>query len=168
MHMRKWGLSAVLFLSVTMPAAAGFQQWSVETEDDPFSGGKRVTVNFMSSLRSGVLVICDTAESGVMFRIIPGFAYEATLDEVTPEIEFAIDGKRLLGQDGKTGAVGDNLAIAQVMLTKENSEAVIAAFSTAKKQIAIKDGISDRPHLLTARGSTKASASLLACMEKQN
>ncbi|CAH0132650.1 hypothetical protein SRABI05_00085 [Agrobacterium fabrum] len=165
--MRKWVLSAVFFASITAPAMAGFQQWSVDTEDDPFSGGKRVTVDFMSSIRSGVIVICDTAEKGLMFRAIPGFVFDSRLQGLTPEIEFAIDGVRLLGQTGETGAVGDNLAAAQVMLTKENAESLVAAFATAKKQIAIKDGISDRPHLLTARGSTKAGASLLTCMKLQ-
>lgn len=165
--MRKWVLSVMFFVSIAAPAMAGFQQWSVDTEDDPFSGGKRVTVDFMSSIRSGVIVICDTAETGLMFRAIPGFVFDSRLEGLTPEIEFAIDGARLLGQTGKTGVVGDNLAAAQVMLTKENAESLVAAFATAKKQIAIKDGISDRPHLLTARGSTKASASLLTCMKLQ-
>ena len=37
----------------------------------------------------------------------------------------------------------------------------------AKRQIAVKDGISDRPYLLTASGSTKAGAALVKCMEGQ-
>lgn len=151
-----------------MPGAAGFQQWSVDSEEDPFSGGKRVTVDFMTSLRSGILIICDSAETGLLVRAIPGFAYESMLDAVTPEIEFAFDGTRLLGQAGETGSVGDNLAIAQTMLSKENSVSFTDAFAAAQKQIAIKDGISDRPHLLTARGSTKAGAALVDCMKSQS
>lgn len=143
-------------------AIAGFQTWSADTEADPFSGGKRVTVSFMNSLRSGVLVICDTAEAGLMVRAVPGFTFEESLREVTPEIEFAFDGQRLLGQSGETGAVGDNLAAAQTTLSKENAEAFVKAFASAKKQVAIKDGISDRPHLLTARGSTKAGQALVS------
>ncbi len=72
-----------------------------------------------------------------MFRAIPGFAFDTRLLGLSPEIEFAIDGVRLLGQTGETAAVGDNLAAAQVMLTKENAESLVAAFATAKKQIAI-------------------------------
>lgn len=149
------------------PARADFLRWSAETEEDPFSGGRRVTVNFMSSIRSGVFIICDTAEQGLTIRAIPGFAYETGLEFLTPEIEFAFDGKRLLGQSGRTGSVGDNLAAAETTLTVENSWLFAEAFDGARKQIAIKDGISDRPHLLTAAGSSKAGAALVKCMEGQ-
>lgn len=161
-------LLAMIAVAISYSSAvAGFQSWSADTEEDPFSGGKRVTVSFMSSVRSGVFVICDTAETGLMVRAIPGFAYEASLTGFAPEIEFAFDGERLFGQSGKTGAVGDNLAAAQTTLTTENAQSFVRAFAAAKKQIAIKDGISDRPHLLTARGSTKAGRALVGCMEAQ-
>ncbi|CAN7345667.1 hypothetical protein [Neorhizobium sp. LjRoot104] len=146
---------------------AGFQAWTVDSEDDPFSKGTRVTVDFMSSLRSGVLFICDSAESGLLIRAIPGFAHEPILKGIVPKIEIAIDGKLLFGQDGETGAVGDNLAVSQTMLSPDNAKSFATTFSAATKQIAIKDGISDRPHLLTARGSTKAGKALVACMERQ-
>ncbi len=164
--MRKLTIS-LLFLAAASPAAAGFDRWSSQTEQDPFSGGKRVTVDYMSSLRSGVIIICDTKETGLMVRAIPGFIYNDLLASVTPQMEFAIDGVRILGQEAQTGAVGDNLAVAQTMLTKENAETFVAAFAGARKQVAIKDGISDRPYLLSARGSTKAGADLVACMDGQ-
>lgn len=165
--MRRLLASTAAVLMAAAPAMAGFGQWSVETEEDPFSGGKRVTVDYSSSIRSGVIIICDTSEAGLMVRAIPGYAFEPVLAGATPEIEFAFDGKRLLGQSGETGAVGDNLAASQTTLSKENSQAFVEAFAAAKKQIAIKDGISDRPHLLTARGSTKAGAALVECMKSQ-
>jgi hypothetical protein len=165
--MRTLTLSLLFAASIAQPAAAGFDRWSSETEQDPFSGGKRVTVDYMSSIRSGVIIICDTKETGLMVRAIPGFVYEDVLASATPEMEFAIDGVRILGQLGQTGAVGDNLAVAQTMLTKENAETFVAAFAGARKQVAIKDGISDRPYLLSARGSTKAGADLVDCMNGQ-
>lgn len=154
-------------LMSAVPAMAGFQIWSSEIEEDPFSGGKRVTVSFMSSPRSGVVVICDSAEKGLMVRAIPGYAYSDSLSGMSTEIEFAFDGKRLLGQAGETGAVGDNLAVSQTMLSKENAALFVEAFAGATKQVAIKDGMSDRPHLMTARGSTKAGAALVTCMKSQ-
>lgn len=164
--MRRWLVCIAFFISATS-SIAGFQTWDASVEEDPFSGGRRVTASFMSSLRSGVLVICDTAEQGLLVRAIPGFAYDPSLEGGTPEIEFAFDGKRLLGQSGQTGAVGDNLAVSQTMLSVDNSWLFVEAFAGAKKQVAIKDGISDRPHLLTASGSTKTGAALVKCMEGQ-
>lgn len=160
------GLCTILLLS-SAPAFAGFDRWTVESEDDPFSGGNRTTVDYFTSIRSGVLIICDTAEPGLMIRAIPGFAFNDSLSGYTPEMEFAVDGARVLGQSGHVGAVGDNVAAAQTQLSKENSEAFVIAFAAATKQIAIKDGISDRPFLLTARGSTKAGAALVRCMTSQ-
>jgi hypothetical protein len=146
---------------------ADFMRWSADSEEDPFSGGRRVTVNFMSSIRSGVFIICDTAEQGLTVRAIPGFAYSSVLEGLNPEIEFAFDGKRLFGQTGRTGAVGDNVAAAETVLTVDNAWLFVEAFDGARKQIAIKDGISDRPHLLSAAGSSKAGAALVKCMEGQ-
>lgn len=165
--MRALVLSMGLFAASIVPASAGFLAWDAEIEEDPFSGGKRVTAGYMSSIRSGVIIICDTAEKGLTLRAIPGFAFDDVLSGETPEIEVAIDGNRLLGQEGQTGSVGDNLAIAEVLLTPENSRAFVKAFAEAKKQIAVKDGISDRPHLMTARGSTKTGAALVKCMDGQ-
>ncbi len=165
--MRVLVLSIGILAASAVQASAGFLEWDADVEEDPFSGGKRVTVGYMSSIRSGVVIICDTAEKGVTIRAIPGFAFDGALSGLSPEIEVAFDGKRLLGQEGQTGSVGDNLAIAEVLLSVENSETFVRAFAEAKKQIAVKDGISDRPHLLTARGSTKAGAALVKCMDGQ-
>lgn len=84
-----------------------------------------------------------------------------------PELEFAFDGTKLLGQTGTTGAVGNNMEASEAQLSRDDAKRFIDAFRSAKKQVAIKDGISDRPHLLTARGNGKAGAALLACIEKQ-
>lgn len=160
-------LSASVISLIATNAFALFNSWDTEVEDDPFSGGKRVTTTYMSSVRSGVLVICDSAENGLIVRAIPGFEFDEVLEGATPMFEIAVDGTRLLGETGTTGAVGSNLAISQVVLTGDNSRDFVEAFSKAQKQIAVKDGISDRPHLLTARGSTKAGAALTKCIDLQ-
>lgn len=158
--------SGVLAASV-VPAFAGFDRWTAKTEKDPFSGGKKVMVDFMSSFRSGILIKCDTAEHGISVRAIPGFAYVPALDGKTPEVQFAIDGNLLFGADGRTGSVGDNLAAVDVDLIGDKAEQFAKAFAAAKSQVAIKDGISDRPHLLKARGSSKAGADLVSCVASQ-
>ncbi|GGE94114.1 hypothetical protein H1W37_05055 [Stappia taiwanensis] len=160
-------LAAILLAFSTFPGHAGFQRWGADVEADPFSNGVRVTVDYTSSARSGVLIICDTSEEGLMVRAIPGFSYDSSLMLIDPKIEFAFDGYRLFSQTGETGAVGDNLAVAQVTLTPVNARVFVAAFAAARKQIAIKDGISDRPHLMTARGSTRAGRTLASCLNKQ-
>lgn len=165
--MKKLVVAAMAAMVGAGAAHAGFDSWTVESEEDPFSKGQRVTANISTSMRSGVIVICDTAERGLMVRAVPGFAYSDSMADFEPMLEFAFDGERLFGQLGETGAVGDNIAASQAMLTPSNAEMFVNAFAAAKKQIAINDGISDRPHLLAARGSTRAGEALQACMRKQ-
>lgn len=154
-------------LGASAPAYAGFDRWTFEIEQDPFSGGERVVVDYSSTMRSGVLVMCDSSQKGLLIRAIPGYTFEAGYDSIDPEIEVAFDGQRVLGQTGETGSVGDNLAVAQVMLTAENAKTFVEGFAKAQKQVAIKDGMSDRPHLLRARGSTAAGEALQGCLDKQ-
>jgi hypothetical protein len=161
-------LAAVGLFSVVTSASAGLLQWSAESEADPFTGGKKVTIDFMSTLRSGVVVFCDTSDVGIRVRAIPGFDYVDGLAGVSPTASFAIDGQKLLDADGSTGQVGNNLAAVDITLDGDRARQFVKAFAAAKKQVAIKDGISDAPHLLTARGSTNAGKALAGCIEAQN
>lgn len=160
-------LAGALLAVSTNLAVADFLRWSAEIENDPFSGGRKVTVNYMSSLRSGIFIFCDSAEPGVRVRAVPGWAYDADLALIEPTLEFAFDGKRLLGAKGSTGSVGDNLAAAEVALQGDQARQFVEAFGTAQKQVAVKDGISDRPHLLKANGSTKSGQQWSACLSRQ-
>lgn len=160
-------VAGAVLLAATNLAAADFLSWSADIENDPFSGGRKVVVNYMSSLRSGVFIFCDSAEPGVRVRAVPGWAYVADLALIEPTIEFAFDGQRLLGAKGSTGSVGDNLAAAEVTLQGEQARQFVEAFAAARKQVAIKDGISDQHHLLKATGSTRSGQQLSACLSRQ-
>ncbi|TWB19558.1 hypothetical protein FBZ99_101331 [Rhizobium sp. ERR 1071] len=160
-------LAAAAILTTTFPSQAGFQSWSVDKESDPFSGGESVSVNFMTTFRSGVLVLCDSATKGVRVRAIPGFAYDKRLKDFKPTLKFAFDGKLLFTAEGDTGSVGDNLAASEVTLEGDQAKQFVDAFASAKKQIAIDDGIADKPHLLTAKGSTTSGAAIVSCVAKQ-
>jgi hypothetical protein len=151
----------------TTSAFADFERWSVETEDDPFSGGQKIVVNYMSTLRSGVFIFCDSAQPGIKVRAVPGWNYVSDLEGFEPTMEFAFDGTKLLSARGATGAVGDNIAAAEVTLLGEQAEKFAQAFAAASKQVAIRDGISDQPHLLRASGSTKSGQALAKCIQKQ-
>ena len=157
---------AVLSSSISS-AAAGFERWTAELEENPFSKGLSVTVSNMSTMRSGVVIMCDSAKVGILVRAVPGFAYTDILSLVEPNLQFAFDGNLLFSQSGETGSVGDNLAVAQVQLTSINSRRFVDAFMSASRQVAVQDGISDRPHLMNARGSTKTGKTLDACLKMQ-
>ena len=169
-------LAVALFLGVsiflTVHATAGLLRWSVETEPDPFSKGGRVTASFSSSVRSGVLLFYDSAKSGMELRAIAGWRMSdadfLALSSLPLKASIAIDGEVLLTDlDVVPGQCGNSIACASIKLDSAASAAVIRAFVSARRQIAIKDGISDRPHLLTARGSTKSARALQRCLDGQ-
>ncbi|MBD9445743.1 MULTISPECIES: hypothetical protein [unclassified Rhizobium] len=160
-------LAAAIIFATTFQSQAGLQSWSVEKESDPFSGGESVSVNFMTTFRSGVLVLCDSAKKGLRVRAIPGFDYDQRLADFKPTMKFAFDGKLLFTAEGETGSVGNNLAASEVELEGDQAKLFVEAFASAKKQIAIDDGIADKPHLLTAKGSTTSGSAIVSCIEKQ-
>ena len=147
-------------------AHADFDRWSVVKDADPFTKGETVAIDYSSSMRSGVLILCDTSNSFISMRVIPGFVYVPILEGAKPEMKFAIDGQVIVEATGRTGMVGDNLAIAEIEFSDADSKKFVDSFIACKKQVAIQDGISDKPHLLSARGSTKAGEALKACLEK--
>ena len=160
--------ATALALIAVQPALADFNRWSTETETDPFTKGTTISVNYTISMRSVVYMFCDTSRAGLMVvRLVPGFEYSDDLKDYKPEMEIAIDGDYLLKvSTGKTGSVGANLASADFAVFGEDMRKIVDAMKVAKKQIAIKDGISDRPYLLSARGSTSAATKLEACVQK--
>lgn len=159
---------AAAFLSMScFHANAGFERWSTEVENDPFSEGEKVTANHMTSIRSGVFVVCDSADSGIEVRSIAGWEYSSDVPKFATSA-IAVDGKVLLKDIlSATGAFGQNVAGVIIPLNPDSSKILLEAFVKAQKQIAIKDGISNSPMLLTARGSTKAAQTLLECLNKQ-
>ncbi len=148
-------------------ATAGFDSWTVETESDPFAGAQIVTASYNSSARSGVFIECNSETGTVILKAIAGWAYIPDLATVTPEVQYAVDGNVIaITGVAETGAFGDNVAGVSVRFDADQARKLVEAFSGAKKQIAVKDGISDSPLLLTARGSTAVGKKLLGCMDK--
>lgn len=164
---RRIAAAALALAGGIVPAAAGFQAWTAEVEDDPFSQARRVVVTFMDTLRSGALIFCESDGDGLRVRAVPGWAYNDDLDGYEPLLEFAIDGKRLGSASGVTGAVGDNQAVSEAELVGSMGRSFGRAFTSARRQIAIKDGISNRPLLFSAKGSTASGRALMDCLRAQ-
>lgn len=162
-------LACISVVAATLHASADFDRWSSEVEDDPFSGGKKVTVSQTTSMRSGVVLYCDTTEDGSEIRAVPGYIYEPKMADFKPQMQFAIDGKKLpLGSIAATVTiVSDNLAAIRARLTNSQAKRLAEAFASAKRQVALQDGMSDRPYLLRATGSTKSGQMLINCLAEQ-
>ena len=163
--MRFTYLSVLMFAFWSSVANAGFDRWTFDVKSDPFSGGEMVIANLSTSVRSGILLMCETKKAAIKVRAVPGYAFTPDMEGQQSVMEFAIDGRRLFSQGAIIGSVGDNQAAIEAIISKANALEFATKFAEAKEQIAIKDGISDRPYLLPVRGSTAAGTALLRCLE---
>lgn len=159
---------ALAVLLTVHPALAGSGRWTVEAEDDPFTGGSRIMAGYSTSPRSGIYLSCDTATKGTLHvRLVPGYAYNPALTGMSPQMRLAVDGEIVAGASpGRIGAVGDNLAAVDYALTGVEMVKLVEAFHRAQRQIAFQDGISDQSYLLKAAGSTAAAVRLRECLAK--
>lgn len=161
-------LSLALLLVSMNSANAGFERWTASAKKNPFSGGVDVSVIYNVSRNSQVQVQCDSGKQGIKIVAIPGFEASADLLIFTPSIRFAVDGKIILTDvPAKVSVFGANLAGVAITLTKENADKFTDGLLSAKRQIALEDGISSKPFLLTARGSTAAARKIKQCYQAQ-
>ena len=167
--MRQFVSAVLLSSAFVVPAAAGFDRWSIEKERDPFSGGEKITANNMSSLRSGMFVMCDTADSGLTVRAIAGWDATPAIVGKVAVSALAVDGDVLIENIFSIGgAYGANIAGVDAIISGVDVEKFLTAMIEAQRQIAFQDGISNGPMLLSARGSTASGRALKACIEKQS
>jgi hypothetical protein len=157
-------LSLATLAFLVTPAKADFQRWSAEVESDPFTGGNNVSATYLMSVRSGAFIECDSATHELTFKVVAGWEYETSIADYVPTIDIAIDGKIFGSYEGKTGAYGSNIAGVFFKLSGEKAVDLLRAIAGSQKQIAVRDGISDGPHLMSAKGSTAAGKKLLSCI----
>jgi hypothetical protein len=148
---------------------AGYQKWTVSEEKDPFSGGEKVTAEYALTARSAVLILCDSTGNGFELRAVAGWRGDSSLEQQTPTPRIAIDGDILdvTPSSARGSLFGNSIAGIVANYNKSDSRQIINAWKTAKSQIAIADSISSGPHLMTARGSTRAGQRLETCLDKQ-
>jgi len=163
-------LALIAMTGATVTTAdAGYRRWSSKATQNPFSGGMNVDILYVSGRRSQIQVGCKSNENGVKVTILAGWDYSPRLAAAKPKMRVAIDGSMLLdGIEGSIGSYGQNIAGMEYHLKGADARSFIGAISKAQRQIAIEDGASSSPHLLTARGSTKSASNLAKCYNAQN
>ena len=159
---------ALFVLVQTNSAHAGFQRWTASVKNNPFSGGKDVSVLYIVNANSQIQIVCDSAKQGIRMTVIPGYEASPAALSRSPTVRIAVDGEIILSKlVGMVNTFGANLAGVSVELTKSAADTMTAAFVSARRQIAIEDGMSNGPHLLTARGSTAAARKVQQCYRAQ-
>lgn len=166
--MKTIALGLILSIASINTAHAGFEKWTTTAKNNPFSGGVDVSVLYNVSCDGHIQVRCDSGEQGITIVAIPGYEANDNVLLYEPDIKIAIDGKIILTDiSASVGAFGANLVGVIVKLTKQNADKLTDGFLSAQRQIAFEDGLSSKPFLLTARGSTAAAKKIKQCYQAQ-
>lgn len=161
-------VAATILMSSINSANAGFRSWSYEIKQNPFSGGIDVAVLYSLTERTQVQVSCDSGKSGIKIVAIPGYEMTERMRSLRPKTRIAVDGEIILSEmEGNVRSFGANKAGIIIELTKKDAVALTNAFIAAQRQIAIEDGMSARPFLLSAKGSTAAAKKIKQCYDAQ-
>ncbi|MEP2945906.1 MAG: hypothetical protein ABJN11_16060 [Lentilitoribacter sp.] len=160
--------TALLFYLTTNIAYAGFERWTTTAKNNPFSGGVDVSVLYNVSRDAQVQVQCDSGEQGITIVAIPGYEVTGGVLSLEPAVNIAIDGEIILSDvKARISAFGANLVGIVIKLEKQNADKLTDGFLSAQSQIALDDGISTKPFLLTAKGSTSAAKKVKQCYQAQ-
>lgn len=155
-------------MALVSPAEAGFQRWTATVTSNPFSDGTNVSVLYNMNRRAQVQVRCDSGEQGIELVMIPGYEMSFGASAFRPTVRIAVDGEIILeGIRGEVSAYGANQAGVSITLQRADADVLTDAFVKALRQIAIEDGMSQEPLLLTARGSTAAARKVQQCYQAQ-
>lgn len=154
---------------MTSVAQAGFGRWTIETKRDPFAQSDKVTADYHLSRRSAVFIQCDTSKSGLTVKLIAGWRDDrGSVPGSVQTSAVAMDDKIVLNFVSQGATFGNLIAGVYAELSAEDSDKLIDAMINARQSMGFKDGISNGPLLVKARGSTKAGQSLQTCLSKQN
>lgn len=152
-----------LFLAAPSVALAGYETWTVEKENDHFSGNTTVFLDYVTRQNQAVVIICDRFEGTITVSLIPNEQNPVSADE-NFEMLFAFDGKTLPPMVGTMNRLSSGRAAVTTVFRGEEADGFARAFSNIKDKIAMKDGTGSRMYVMTADGALKAGTALLQCM----
>lgn len=151
----------VMGLAAASPALADFQRWSVVVEDDPFDGKGRLSINYMDSLKSGVIILCEQGSNKITVRRASMFPFDQSSPPASSvTMALIVDrGESHLGF-ASTGLLGTGNVGFDLVREGDSARRLLQEMKDGKSKLYIKLGEAD-PEQFSLRGSTKAAEKAL-------
>lgn len=154
--MRKMVLALAALLPATQ-AMAGLLQWSVTVKEDPFDNKGKMTLTYIDSRSSGVLIMCEQGSGTITIRRATSFPYDQS-SPPTSVVQMAIIVDK--GETHLGFAATDMLGTGNIGFDMERSDESARRFLNemrdGKSKMFMKIGEAD-PEQFSLRGSTKAA-----------
>lgn len=154
--MRKLIMSIAVALCASH-AAAGILQWSVDVEEDPFDNEGKMTLTYMDSPNSGVLIFCEQDSGKITIRRASSFPYDQGSPPVSAiEMAIIIDkGESHMGF-ASTDMLGTGNIGFDMERTSESARRLLEELREGRSKMFMKLGEAD-PEQFSLKGSTKAA-----------
>ncbi len=138
-------------------AAAGIMQWSVDVKEDPFDSKGKMTLTYMDSPNSGVLIFCEQDSGKITIRRASSFPYDQSSPPVSVvEMAIIVDkGESHLGF-ASTDMLGTGNIGFDMERTNDSARRLLDEMREGKSKMFMKLGEAD-PEEFSLRGSTKAA-----------
>lgn len=154
--MKKLLLALTMLLPATQ-AAAGVLQWSVTEKEDPFDNKGKMTLTYIDSRDSGVLIMCEQGSGKITIRRATSFPYDQSSPPASVvQMAIIVDkGESHLGF-ASTDMLGTGNIGFDMERSDESAQRLLNEMRDGKSKMFMKIGEAD-PEQFSLRGSTKAA-----------
>ena len=163
--MKRLFVALVAYSTSITTSIAGIDSWTSVSQEDSFTNGKIVQVEYIYKYGTGqIKIVCGDDYSGLLISMLNGEAFGSPNLEEWPSLSVAVDESVIFKRSPVNQEPYQISGIPTFLLTKEDSIKLASAFLTATKQIALKNESNKATMLLSSNGSAKVGKQLLDCL----
>ena len=161
-----FAITAIGLLAATPSAFAGYQEWTVEIDEDPFDNLGSLAMSYFEDSSGALLVLCEQDSDAIIFRL--GIAYSIDEEGVTDRpLSFGIIIDKFESHLGfaRASVIGENTVAIDFPLEGESALRLLEEMRDGQSKIYIKLADGD-PASYPLRGSTRAATKAISyCFE---
>lgn len=155
--LKKLVLAITVLLTTATAALASVLQWSVTVKEDPFDNKGKMTLTYIDSRDSGVLIMCEQGSSTITIRRATSFPYDQSSPPASVvQMAIIVDkGESHLGF-ASTDMLGTGNIGFDMERSDDSARRLLNEMRDGKSKMFMKIGEAD-PEEFSLRGSTKAA-----------
>lgn len=159
--MRLVMLAVAVLVTMSAAATASVLQWSVTVKEDPFDNKGKMTLTYIDSRDSGVLIMCEQGSGKITIRRATSFPYDQSAPPASVvQMAIIVDkGESHLGF-ASTDMLGTGNIGFDMERSDDSARRLLNEMRDGKSKMFMKIGEAD-PEQFSLRGSTKAAQQAL-------
>ncbi|WP_180897742.1 hypothetical protein [Martelella soudanensis] len=149
-------------IAATPCAFAGYQEWTVEIDEDPFDNKGSLAMSYFEDASGALLVLCEEGSNAIIFRL--GISYSIGTDGITDRpLSFGIIIDKFESHLGfaRASVIGENTVAIDFPLEDEPALRLLEEMRDGQSKIYVKLADGD-PVSYPLRGSTRAATKAIS------